>query len=209
MTNTAHRGITMPHYHRDERDEFIRYLAEQFPKCFFEEPTYRRPLKKNIIDDLEKRKVLNREKLLCTLSWYEGHFTYCYTVIHGAQRVDLDGQPAGIVTLKEQQEKRAYVTARRRELKEQRMVLPPAVPLPTASKEREETAMNNANGHSAPPDLHPALADLQSAITVVSSFLTEERYASLRPVLATTVLKEIVAKAETLIGELQQGGTQP
>jgi sRNA-binding protein len=88
-------------------NEFIRYLAEQFPKCFFEDPAQRRPLKRDIIDDLEKRKVLNSEKLLCALDWYKNHFTYRYTIIAGAERVDLDGQRAGTVTVREQQEARA------------------------------------------------------------------------------------------------------
>lgn len=193
------------HYHREERDEFVRYLAEQFPECFFEDPAHRRPLKKNIIDDLEERKILNREKLLCTLSWYEGHFTYCYTFIAGAERVGLSGEKAGTVTEKEALERRAWMLARKRELKEQQMILPPAVPLPAAGKGKAEIPMNGTNGLAVLPDLHPSLADLQSAITIVSGFLTEERYAPLRPVLATTVLKEIVAQAEKLIGELQGG----
>ena len=40
MTDTTVEG--MMHYHRNERD--------QIPKCFFEDPTHRRPLKRNIID---------------------------------------------------------------------------------------------------------------------------------------------------------------
>jgi ProQ/FINO family len=122
----------------DERDEFVRCLAESFPKCFFEEPAQRRPLKRDIIDDLEERKVLSRDKLLCALGWYEGHFTYRYPVIAGAERVDLDGKKAGTVTAKEQQEVRAWVAARKHELKEQQMVTPPPsrYPLQVSKKRR-------------------------------------------------------------------------
>ena len=147
MTDTTVEG-TM-HYHRNERDEFVRYLAEQFPKCFFEDPTHRRPLKRNIIDDLEERKALSRDKLLCALDWYEGHFTYRYTFIAGAERVDIDGRPAGKVTPKEQQENRAWVGARKRELREQQRITPPAVPLWAAGRERTETTVNRAN--ATPP----------------------------------------------------------
>lgn len=94
------------YYHQHQRDEFVRYLAEMFPKCFFEEPDHRRPLKHNIIDDLEARKVLDRDKLLQTLDWYTGHFTYSRILIAGAERVDLDGTKAGVVTMKEQQDAR-------------------------------------------------------------------------------------------------------
>jgi hypothetical protein len=57
MTDTV--SVDAMHYHCNERDEFVRYLAESFPKCFFEELAQRRPLKRDIIDDLEERKVLS------------------------------------------------------------------------------------------------------------------------------------------------------
>ena len=33
------------YHHRADRDDTIDYLAKRFPKCFFEEPGLRRPLK--------------------------------------------------------------------------------------------------------------------------------------------------------------------
>ena len=95
------------YYHKDEREEFIRYLADKFPKCFFDEPSHRRPLKHNILDDLDKQKVLDREKLTQALDWYQNHFVYRYGLIAGAERVDLEGGKAGTVTPLEQQEARA------------------------------------------------------------------------------------------------------
>jgi hypothetical protein len=56
------------------------------------------------------------------------------------------------------------------------------------------------NGHA--PELHPSLQELQSAITIVNSFLTEERYAPMRPGLAVAALQEIIAKAKKLTGSL-------
>lgn len=64
------------HYHRDEREAFVRHLADRFPKCFFENPELRRPLKRNILTDLEKLKVLDHDKLDQALSWYTNHFAY-------------------------------------------------------------------------------------------------------------------------------------
>jgi hypothetical protein len=110
------------------------------------------------------------------------------------------------VTVREQQEARAWIAARKRELKEQLMITPPAVPLWAAGKEEEEPTMNGANGHAALPSLHPSLAELQSAIVIVSELLTEKQYEPLRPVLATAALREIMRSAEKLIGELQHVG---
>jgi sRNA-binding protein len=37
--------------HQQDRDTVIKYLADRFPSCFFENPELRRPLKLDIIDD--------------------------------------------------------------------------------------------------------------------------------------------------------------
>jgi sRNA-binding protein len=105
------------YYHKADRDEFIRYLSEKFPKCFFEAPTQRRPLKRDIIVDLEKRNVLDPDKLAPALDWYASHFAYRYALVAGAERVDLDGRKAGTVTPQEQQEALEYIIARKREVK--------------------------------------------------------------------------------------------
>ena len=194
------------YYHKDEREEFIRYLADKFPKSFFDEPSQRRPLKLNILDDLDRQKVLDREKLTQALDWYQNHFVYQYGLIAGAERVDLDGNRAGTVTPKEAQEARARVAARKRELKEQQTIAAkPVIPTTAAGKGHEmnghSMTKTTANGSTA--SLHPSLAEVQTAITIVSSILTEERYEPLRPVLAAAALREIVGKAEKLISSLE------
>jgi ProP effector len=89
--------------HRTDRDAGVKYLADRFPGCFFEEPALRRPLKRDIIDDLEKENVLDREKLVQVLDWYQSHFVYRRSLIAGAERVDLAGKKTGTATPKEQQ----------------------------------------------------------------------------------------------------------
>jgi hypothetical protein len=37
---------------RDESEEGVRMLADEYPKCFFENPRLRRPLKRKIVADL-------------------------------------------------------------------------------------------------------------------------------------------------------------
>jgi sRNA-binding protein len=45
----------MPYkFYRQELEDSVQLLAEKYPKCFFTNPRLRRPLKKNIVADLEK-----------------------------------------------------------------------------------------------------------------------------------------------------------
>jgi ProP effector len=198
--------------HRHERDDIIKYLADKYPACFFEEPNFRRPLKRDILDDLEKERVLDRAKLVHALDWYCSHFTYRRSIIAGAEKIDLDGKKAGVVTPKEQQEARAWIAARKKEVAER--VVPQIDPPPPRPAELRELnghehpimtkSPNIANGAATAPSLHPSLTEVQRAIMIISDILTEERYEPLRPVLATAALKEIVGKAEKLISSLQR-----
>jgi hypothetical protein len=184
------------HYHRADRDEFVGYLVEKFPKCFFDDPPQRRPLKHTIIDDLEKENVLDREKLAQAIHWYQSHFSYQYALVAGNARVDLDGNKAGTVTPLEQSEALRSIAERKREMNERRAA--PSV-----------TVVNKVNGHvitkaSAPPSLHPLLADMQSAIGIVNNILSDSTYKALRPALTAAALKEIIACAEKLALEINQ-----
>jgi sRNA-binding protein len=108
------------HYHEDQRREFIRYLAERFPKCFFVNSEMRRPLKKNILSDLEKLKVLDHDKLEQALTWYMNDFGYARKILTGAMRVDLNGKDVGAVTYPEHEDARKRMLARKKEMAERR-----------------------------------------------------------------------------------------
>jgi hypothetical protein len=41
-------------FNREEKEEGLRILVETYPKCFFAPPHLRRPLKRNIIADLQR-----------------------------------------------------------------------------------------------------------------------------------------------------------
>ena len=163
------------YYHRNDRDEGIKYLAEKYPRCFAEDPAQRRPLKHDVIADLEKEGVLDREALTQVLDWYQSHFVYRYGLIAGATRVDLEGAKAGSVTPKEQSEARAWVAARKKELGWQRQGTAPVAYI---------NENGHANGHAmttkttapaavTPPGRprHPrTLAEMQSALTWLGAF---------------------------------------
>jgi sRNA-binding protein len=103
--------------HRDEREAGVKFLVGKFPGCFFEDPKLRRPLKKNIVDDLNKEKVLNPEAVTQVIGWYQNHYSYKYSLIAGAPRIDLNGTKVGTVTLQEQAEALAQIAARKRQMK--------------------------------------------------------------------------------------------
>ena len=87
---------------RQTIEDCIEYLSTKYPKCFFVDPRMRRPLKKTIVADLQKDQVLNDEKIEAATSFYTNHFGYQYTLIAGAERIDLNGDKAGTVTEQEQ-----------------------------------------------------------------------------------------------------------
>jgi sRNA-binding protein len=203
------------HYHRDERDEFVGYLATMFPRCFFEDSEQRLPLKKDIVADLEQRCNVTATTLTQMIDWYTSDFAYQRKLLSGAERIDLDGKRAGTVTSSEQEAALRKVAARKKEMAERRAALssPPAPVKPPAT-----------NGHapdgetmSKTPDplgkitaadllnLPPAIRDMHQALTVAGDILVSERYAALRPVLAVAALKEIIRGAEELIGSLPEG----
>jgi sRNA-binding protein len=88
---------------REESEHTIRLLVDRYPKCFFADPQQRRPLKKNILADLQKDGVpVARELLVPAVDWYRSHFGYLHALQAGAKRIDLSGKETGTVTEQEQ-----------------------------------------------------------------------------------------------------------
>jgi sRNA-binding protein len=90
----------MPYkFDRQELEDNLQLLSEKYPKCFFTNPRLRRPLKKNIVADLEKDGFpLAAELLSATVDWYKSHIGYQHCLEAGAKCLDLDGKEAGTVT---------------------------------------------------------------------------------------------------------------
>ena len=59
METTMPHSRTMP---REQLEELINYLAMTYPKAFFTQPQLKRPLKKSILLDLERDRVLDDGK---------------------------------------------------------------------------------------------------------------------------------------------------
>jgi ProP effector len=96
--------------------EIIVFLAERFPLCFTAEGTTR-PLKIGIFQDLVNRIQeeipLSKTQLRSALRLYTSSWRYLYSIKAGVQRIDLEGNPCGL--LEKQHEEYA-----RKQLKEAR-----------------------------------------------------------------------------------------
>lgn len=91
--------------------EYAQYgvdlLKLHFPGGFKPVPEVK-PLKKGIKEDLLKRlcsieSIVTEDKacMVKSLSYYVNTMAYHKSVVAGAERIDLDGQPAGVVTEEE------------------------------------------------------------------------------------------------------------
>jgi sRNA-binding protein len=84
---------------RQSIDETLACLAGFFPNCFVAEAHRpHRPLKIGIGRDLKACCSLDRRQRQATLQFYVTRLNYLKACIAGAVRVDLDGNPAGLVT---------------------------------------------------------------------------------------------------------------
>ncbi|CNH98870.1 MULTISPECIES: RNA chaperone ProQ [Yersinia] len=105
--------------------EVIAFLAERFPLCFTAEGEAR-PLKIGIFQDLVERvqgeENLSKTQLRSALRLYTSSWRYLYGIKVGAERVDLDGNPCGVLeeqhvehARKQLEEAKARVQAQRAE----------------------------------------------------------------------------------------------
>ena len=80
--------------------DLIGVLAERFPACFAVNPSYRRPLKLGIHLDIlaQLSDTIAPRDLSAALRIYVSNVKYLKALVAGADRVDLNGMPAGTVT---------------------------------------------------------------------------------------------------------------
>lgn len=80
--------------------EVIAFLAKQFPLCFVAEGEAR-PLKIGIFQDIVQRlsdvDCVSKTQIRTALRLYTTSWRYLYGIKVGAERVDLDGNPCGVL----------------------------------------------------------------------------------------------------------------
>ncbi|WP_108650541.1 RNA chaperone ProQ [Dongshaea marina] len=81
--------------------QVVVYLTEKFPNCFIAQGEAK-PLKIGIFQDLAERlkdeSELSKTTLRAALRQYTSSWRYLHGLKAGAERVDLDGNPCGVLT---------------------------------------------------------------------------------------------------------------
>jgi ProP effector len=86
-----------------DSNQILELLCERFPRTFARDPAGRSPLKRGIDRDLVARLdgLSSRTALKRVLGVYTACPEYRAKLIEGAVRIDLGGNPAGVVTARE------------------------------------------------------------------------------------------------------------
>lgn len=97
--------------------DIIGLLAERFPKCFAVYERRRRPLKLGIHHDITD---IDPAALTAALRSYVSADGYLCRCLVGAPRIDLNGEPAGVVTAEEAASSKARLDDNRKRAKQRR-----------------------------------------------------------------------------------------
>jgi ProP effector len=141
--------------------EVIAYIAECFPKCFTLEGEAK-PLKIGIFQDLADRlsddPKVSKTQLRAALRQYTSSWRYLHGVKPGATRVDLDGNPAGVLEEEHVEhaktalaESKAKVQARRKEQAQKAREEGKAKAKPAAKKPQARRPQQNKAPKAAKP----------------------------------------------------------
>jgi sRNA-binding protein len=201
---------------RETIEELIVYLAATYPKAFFTQPQLKRPLKKNIIVDLERDRVLDDDKREAAVGFYTRDWNYEAALQAGAKRIDLTGKEVGTVTEQEQIDAEARVRAQKKELHEKRKA---EGPIEVARKLHSagRISTDQLSKITAPPlasplkkatpmmvkaksEVNPAdpLLSVQTLLDAVRKALLEQPEALRRP-FAAAGLRVVISECEKVI----------
>jgi sRNA-binding protein len=186
---------------RTESEEIIQALALRFPKCFFENPKLRRPLKKDILADLQLE-GFSSPSFRSAIEWYKGNFGYQYRLQAGEKRIDLDGKEVDTVTELEQRKAEEYVAERKRGQRDNHQNLAGS---PMIS---HSTPRKGALPPAAPASSPGPLARLKALVEGVDRVLTDTTDPTLRATFGVAGLQTVAAEVQAQI-EKMQDGTQP
>ena len=202
----------MPKLTRQEVEHAVHVLATKYPKGFFEDPKLRRPLKKNLVVDLQKDGCpLTAEEMSTAIDWYENHFAYQYALQAGAKRVDLNGKEVGTVTELESRNARNYIAERKRAMNERNLNLaPPTTTSLVVAGRIPDDALRKIDLPSEPSPMTATKADplarLQGQVDALRRVI-EVSEPTMQMALMAAGLKVVIAEAENMITDLDHRPT--
>ena len=195
---------------REDSENIVTMLVDKYPRCFFENPQQRRPLKKTILADLEKDGFpVTYEQLVAGVEWYQSHFGYQYAITAGAKRIDLGGNEVATVTETEAMNAQKRVKEDRQRL-EERTVGNSVETLNSLHKGGRITTDQLSKVTMPPKPIvkgksgDPLLTRLQGLLSSTNNVLTGTEDETLRSALGTASLKVLIEEAEKVIVQLNE-----
>ena len=197
---------------REHLENCVSNLAAKYPACFFEDPRMRRPLKINIVSDLQKEGV--SAEIIAGVSFYMRNWEYQRSLQAGAERVDLNGKKAGVVTEQEQLNAQKKVREEKEELaRKNNAGSLPAVSVLRSLHEAGKISTDQLSKVTLPatpparqtmsPKSSPVLARLQTLLERTNTLLIETEDEALRSALAGTCLRLVVSEAQRVIASFE------
>lgn len=199
---------------RYESEQIVRMLGEKYPQCFFENPKLRRPLKKDIVDDMINDGFPAAPALLtAAVNWYQSHFGYHYALQAGAERIGLNGKVVTKVTPQEATAAQNYIADRQREMNERNKNSPiEAVTSLYRAGKVPDDALRKIPAFKEPSPNIPAansgadpVGRLWANVDAVRRVMMDMPDPNLRTAFAVAGLGVIIQEAQKIILELQPG----
>ena len=189
-------------FSRQQIEEAIRKLADTYPKCFFEDPKLRRPLKHNILADLQKDGVPLAQDLTTTaVEFYQSNFSYQYSLHAGNKRIDLNGVEVGTVTEQEHMTARAVIKAAR-----QKRNATETVAALHAAGQLSDDAVKKLDAPMIPKAtkavVAPEVTKLYEAVMAANATLNGPGDENLRSAMAAAALGFVCKEAQRVMGSL-------
>jgi hypothetical protein len=197
-------------YPREHLEECVRYLVGKYPACFFEEPEMRRPLKVDIVANLHKDGA--GDETIAGAIFYMNNFGYQRSLLAGAERVDLNGKRAGVVTKQEQLNAEKWGRERKEEYARKNGAAPlSAVAVLQSLQTAGRISTDQLSKVTLPATLQksPVLTRLKTLLASTDNILIDTQDEALRSALASASLKLLIAEAQKVMASLDGGGAAP
>ncbi len=195
-------------FDRQELEDGIQMLAEKYPKCFFTIPRQRRPLKKNIVADLQKDGISMAIELIgASVDWYKSHISYQYSLEAGAKCLDLEGKEAGTVTELEQRAAQKKILEIHEKLAERNPIkttpsLVAAGRIPENQLKKIDAPIMSKTMAPVRPELMPLHEAVLAANTAMSTPVSN---GNVRAAITAAVIGVVIQEAQRIIDNAKRG----